>query len=50
MIFSYFDRNNGGSSNMLESFATIEEDLGFLNVIPPANTSKLIEFLTFTLV
>ena len=50
MIFSYFDRNNGGSSTMLESFATIEEDLDFLNVIPSANTSKFIEFLSLTLV
>jgi hypothetical protein len=33
---------------MLESFATIEEDLDFINVIPSAN--KLIEYLSFTLV
>ena len=50
MIFSYFDRNNGWSSTMVESFATIEEDFDFINVIPSANTSKLIEFLSFTLV
>jgi hypothetical protein len=35
---------------MLESFATIEEDLDFINVIPSANTIKLIELLSFTLV
>ncbi len=50
MIYSYLDRNNGWSSTMLESFATIEDDLDFINVIPSANTSKLIKFLSFTLV
>jgi hypothetical protein len=43
-------KSDGLPSDGLTKIFCIEEDLDFLNVIPPANTSKLIEFLTFTLV